>query len=343
LRSRRAARLGVAFAVAVLLLAGCFSGPSKGSGQAASGAGGIAAAAKKDGRLVWYTSIPQAVAKTVTDGFTAKYGIPVESVVLTSGLLATRFSSEQDSGKTEADVVTLADPVFFDDAVSKKWITNVSAADVPSLATWPKDDVHSNSYVLVNIQPIGLSYHTGKITPDKAGNWQVLLDPTYKGQVYLVNPANVPNWLALLRVLQQTYGDNYLKGLAGQAPKFVDSSVPGAQQVAAGAGAIVFPSLLSVSSPLKTQGAPIDTVFPSPTTGVEQYAAVTAKAPRPNAGRLFLDYLLSTEGQTLVNKGTGASPLGPLPGTVPLPAGYKTPEVKQALAEKTELLSLIGK
>jgi iron(III) transport system substrate-binding protein len=336
--------LGIALAAALLVLTGCFSSSTGSSSQsAATGPGAIADAAKKEGKLVWYTSIPQAVSKTVTDGFTAKYGIPVESVVLTSGLLATRYSSEQDAGKTEGDVITLSDPIFFSNGVGKKWFADLNPADFNSLASWPKTGVHDNSWVLVNIQPVGLSFNTGKATAAEMSDWKALIDPKYKGQIYLVDPSNVPTWLATMRLLRQTYGDDYLKALLAQQPKFVDSSVPGAQQVAAGAGTIVFPSLLSVSNPLKTQGAPIDTVFPSPTTGVEQYAAVTAKAARPNAARLFVDYLLGTEGQTLVNKGTGASPLGSLPGTVPLPAGYKSPEVKEAVAEKAAILALIGK
>ena len=122
----------------------------------------------------------------------------------------------------------------------------------------------------------------------------------------------------------------------------MDSAVPGAQQVAAGSGTLVYPSLLSVSTPLSSQGATVDTVFPSPTTGVEQYAAVSSQAPQPNAARLFLNYLLTEDAQTVLNKDTGSSPLGDLPGTVPLPEGYQTVDISSAVAAKDDILGQLG-
>jgi iron(III) transport system substrate-binding protein len=263
-------------------------------------------------------------------------------VVLTSGLLATRFSQEMSAGSSPADVVTLADPAFFADAKSKGWTAPLNDNDTPALADWPKSGVHDDSYVLVNIQPIGVSFNTDKATADQFKDWTFLKDPALRGQLYLVDPTNVPAWMANMDLLRKTYGDEFLKAIRAQKPKIVDSAVPGAQQVAAGSGILVYPSLLSVSLPLTSQGAKMDTVFPSPTTGVEQYTAISDKAPQPNAARLFVNWLLTKDAQQILNKGTGSSPLGDLPGTVPLPEGYQPADLSTATKDKGAILSDLG-
>ena len=330
----------VACAALVLPMSGCMS--SEEPEQSASGFDAIKEAAQDEGQLTWYTSIPEAVAQNVADSFEDEFGIPVEMVVLTSGLLATRYSTEMDAGQSPADVVTLADPLFFDDAVSQGWVDKLSEDDTPSIADWPADGIHEDSYALVNIQPIGVTFDTAKAEASDFEDWSFLTDPALKDQIYLVDPTNVPAWLANMQLLDETYGPDFLPGLAAQNPKIVDSAVPGAQQVAAGSGTLVYPSLLSVSNPLSSEGATVDTVFPTPTTGVEQYAAVSSQAPEPNAARLFLNYLLTEDAQTVLNKDTGSSPLGDLPGTVPLPEGYQSVDISSAVAAKDDILAQLG-
>jgi iron(III) transport system substrate-binding protein len=338
---RRSGTAGIVAVVLAAVLSGCLSS-GEGEAQAATGFDSISKSAKDEGAVTWYTSIPEAVSKGAADAFQEKYGIKVEMTVLTSGLLGTRYSSEMSSGKSAADVVTLADPIFFKDAVSKQWVSKLQSTDEPALDGWPEGGVREGSYALVNIQPIGVTIDTKKAKAADFSTWQGLLAPGLKGQIYLVNPANVPSWLAHLNLMRTTYGDAFLTKLAAQKPTLVDSSVPGVQQVAAGSGTVVYPSLLSVSKPLSAKGASVETVFPSPTTGVEQFAAVSTAAPHPNAARLLLNYLLTEEAQKILNKGTGSSPLGNLEGTVPLPKGYVSPDVVAALAAKAEIVSALG-
>ena len=342
-RGRSAALMAAALGITAVLAAACGSPPS-GQSQTAT-AGGISsltAAAKSEGSLTWYTSIPQAIATSVADGFQGRYGITVKTVVLTSGLLTTRFSAEKEAGNSQADVLTVADSVFMGDAVQKKWLASLNMKQLPSLSAVPAADIHHSAYILTGTQPIGISYNSGKLKASQVDRWTDLLSPALKGQLYVVDPANVPSWLAIMDMLRQKYGASFLKELAANQPKYVDSSVPGAQEVAAGSGLAVFPSLLSVSAPLQAQGAKISTVFPSPTTGVEQYTAVSSTAVHPDAARLFVDYLLSRDGQILVNKGTAASVLGNLPGTIPMPAGYQSFSLSTAETDKQTLLSLVG-
>lgn len=342
MKKNRFIRLCALCAVLVLALTGCLS--SAGSGEAQTGASNIEDAAKNEGQLTWYTSIPEATAQRVATGFEEEYGIRVELIVLSSGLLTSRYSSEMASGASAADVITVAEPRFFADAVQQGWTVPFTEADMPNLAGWPGDYLVDNQYALINIQPIGVTINTGMVDESEfTKSWEFLVDPKYQGQFQAVDPKGIPAWVAHMLLLKQTYGDDFLTKLGAQQPKWVDSSVPGAQQVAAGGGSFVYPSLLSVSNPLSDKGAPVKTVFPSPTTGVEQFAGISSKAPNPNAARLFMNYLLGEEAQQMVNQGVGSSPLGELEGTVPLPEGYTRPNMDEAVAQKDEVLRELGR
>ena len=54
---------------------------------------------------------------------------------------------------------------------------------------------------------------------------------------------------------------------------------------------------------MKKQGAPVQLVdFPTPTLAGMRACVLHADAPHPNAGKLFIDFMLSKEGQMTLNK-----------------------------------------
>jgi len=226
-RGRAAVLLAMSLGLAGALSACGSSGTHQAQAAPTGGISAVAAAAKGEGSLTWYTSIPQAIATAEAQAFQAKYGVTVKSVVLTSGLLTTRFSSEKEAGNSQADVLTVADSVFMNSAVQKKWLATLSTAQLPALGAVPAADIHQSAYVLTGTQPIGISYNTAKLKASQVDSWQDLLSPALKGQLYVVNPADVPSWLAIMDLLRQKYGPSFLKELAAAQPRFVDSSVPG--------------------------------------------------------------------------------------------------------------------
>ena len=68
-------------------------------------------------------------------------------------------------------------------------------------------------------------------------------------------------------LFRQLYGDDWLKQLAGQNFRIVDSSVTLAQQLAAGAVAVGFPMPHTSLAPMIAQGAPAAYSVPTPTNG----------------------------------------------------------------------------
>jgi len=53
---------------------------------------------------------------------------------------------------------------------------------------------------------------------------------------------------------------------------------------------------------LKPSGAPVDWVYLNPVFANIHPAGISAKAPHPNAARVFIDFVLSKRGQEIVRK-----------------------------------------
>ena len=114
------------------------------------------------------------------------------------------------------------------------------------------------------------------------------------------------------------------------------------QQMAAGAGHIVAPGVRGSLVGLLAEKAPVALSAPGPTIGDEQSAAISAKAPHPNAARLLMNYLLDREAQTILTQDGYSSAIPDLPGAPPLSANYQAPKIREATADEKRLLELIG-
>lgn len=339
MRSTRWATVSGSLLALALLGTGCGSGEQEGGSSAE---GDLVEAARSEGTVTWYVSIPQDPVDAAVAGFEEAYGIPVEVVRMGSPVLAQRYSTERDSGQSLGDLVTIPEDDVLSEYLEKGWLREISPADVPNLASWPEEALFEDAYFLVNSQPIGVAYNTDKVSPDDLRDWEDLLDPALKGRIVMADPNSILAWTELLRVLKEEYGEEYLEDLGAQDLQKVDSAIPGTQQVAAGESLVAFPSLPSVVNPLKDANAPVDIAHFTPTTGVAQYTAVAEGSPHPNAALLFVDYLMSEEGQIAINEGFAFSPLGELEGTLPRPDGYVTPDLGAALEERDHLNQLIG-
>jgi iron(III) transport system substrate-binding protein len=147
--------------------------------------------------------------------------------------------------------------------------------------------------------------------------------------------------MSLAYLLKNQVSSTFLTDLAAQKFTLVASVVPGTQTLAAGGASLLFPETQQLAKTLP--GAPIDVVIPTPTTGLVFKTIVTSHATHSNAAQLFADFLLTPDGQAVVNANYGSSPLGAVGGnSIALPAGYVAPSDDAAAADKASLLADLG-
>lgn len=321
----------VAASLATPLLGGVL-----GSRLALADEASLAAAAKREGRVTFYSVVPQAVAQPMIDGFQRKYGIELDYQRLTTGPLVQRYVAELQAGNVVADAIAVTDNFFFDDATAKGWLAPI--ADVPAAAGYPAQFLDKAS-ATVQVLPHELSYNT-TLVKQAPKSWEVLIDPQYKGKITLVDPRNGFFTTVFFYALRQKFGNDFLKALLRQEPTLVQSAVLGVQQMAAGATTFCAPAYPNLIPDLKAKGAPIDIVAVEPTIASGVYLGVSAKAPHPSGARLLANYLMTAEGQGPYNKDSVA-PLGTLPGTLPLPR-IDAADLKAAQAAQKDIFAALG-
>ena len=126
-----------------------------------------------------------------------------------------------------------------------------------------------------------------------------LLKPVWKGQVGIVQTAY--EWFAvMLQGIGQQKGMAFISALAKQQPQLRNGRTLLAQLVAAGEVNSALAAYSQNFENLKRDGAPVDWVPLDPVYGNLNPMGLSAKAPRPNAGRLFIDFVLSKGGQEVI-------------------------------------------
>jgi iron(III) transport system substrate-binding protein len=347
-RSTRIATVGLV----ALLATACGGGSPTEDNVAANGAAPdsteqeLIPAAESDGSLTWYSVLPDSSVEATVKAFESRYpNVKVNALRLSSGPMATRYSQERTAGANPADVMTISSPEFFQQAYDKQWF-ETSLEGLPALEDWPQD-YYDEGRAVTGLLPLLIGYNTDQVAENEVPEgWEDLLDPKWKGKMFLGDPRTVPAYLALAELWRQEYGEEYLRTFAQQDYTIVSSIVPGSQELAAGGGALVVPNSHTVLAPLIEQGAPVAASdFPVPTTGVEYVSAIATQAPKPDAAKLFMNFLLSEEGQAAFNRGGGTSVLGEVGEDLrELPDDYQPlePLLESANSRKAELLRLLG-
>ncbi|MES2171661.1 MAG: extracellular solute-binding protein [Actinomycetota bacterium] len=347
-RTRAIKSVGLAIIVAsTVLLAACSSGGtptptssgSKTDADAGSPSAALIAAAKKEGTVTWYTSVPPGPNAQVAAQFTVKYGIPVVVNRGTTAVLSPLVNAETSSGKVVGDVVEVGTPGVIETWADQGVLVPQTKSTLGVLPTWPTKYNYKDTVFLQAIALFGITYNTDLAKPAPTG-WKDLINPKYKGKIIMTDPRVQIGGLQLISGLEKAYGDDFLKKLAAQNPTYSGSLLD--DPLAAGDDAIGVNGIRWADTDYINKGAPINDVFPGPAMGSsEQWVAQLKGSPHPNAAALFLNFLLSKDGQEATCKGQCTSVVG-APGTIPLPANYQAAPASFTPAEKTRLLALVG-
>jgi iron(III) transport system substrate-binding protein len=254
-------------------------------------------AAKKEGKVVIYGTIVPQVMTLIQKGFEAKYGVTTEYWRGDATKVIDRVLTEWRAGKPGFDVVLGArGPLALGkpEGVFAKY-SPAAAANFPA-----KFRDKDGQLTAMRVTPVGILYNTELVkSTDVPKTFDDLTDAKWQGKVALPDPSRHASTAQFLWNMEQIKGDKWMdfaRGLAKQKPHLVESysSVPNV--IVRGESAV---GITYVQYAGQTKGpisfAPLDKVFGDPSD-----VALSAKAPNDNAGRLFIEYLCSAEGQKKV-------------------------------------------
>jgi iron(III) transport system substrate-binding protein len=145
-----------------------------------------------------------------------------------------------------------------------------------------------------------MAYNTQLVRPGEAPKkYEDLLAPKWKGRIG-VNLQDPEWYVNLQRRMGKEKARGFLKALATQQPGVRDGHNITAQLLAAGEFHVVTNTYAHIAARIKGQGGPVQYVFDEPVITYVHPVALAKAAPHSNAGKLFISFLLSQEGQRML-------------------------------------------
>jgi len=268
---------------------------------ASAGAQPLADAAKKEGKVVIYGSLESGIMDEIEKAFTKKYGIGIDYFRASSNKTLDRVLTEHRAGRTLSDVViTNRGPMLLlkKDGIFAKYVSPEAAnfdADVKD-----PDGMLSPIYRQVIV---GILYNTKLVKPEEAPkSLEDLLKPEWQGKWVMPDPSRHFTTGVWIRNLEQLYGKDWLAfagKLAAAKPILVESFIPSAQKIISGEAraGITYVKYVHIFG---KDGAPLDYVRLPKMLADGHHVGIQAKAPHPNAARLFEDFFISPEGMKIL-------------------------------------------
>ena len=275
----------------------------------------LVAQARREGRLVLYTSLAPTESAPVAAAFEKKYGVKVELWRALSDKVVQRAVTEARARRFSVDVVETNGPEM--EMLARErllgefyspHLADLPPALIPPHRQWFPDRV--NFY--------GVGYNTRTVQRAQIpASYEGFTDPRWKGRIGI--EATDAEWMAtLIKTWGTAKGMDYFRRLAAMKPAVREGHVLLATLVAAGEVPVGLTMYASNIEALKRKGAPIDFVPVQPAVARPQGIAVARQAPHPNAALLFADFVLSPEGQTLFES------LGRVPASTKVKSAFNT-------------------
>ena len=262
----------------------------------------IEAARKEGGKVVAYGSLENTAMDPITEAFEKKTGIKVEYFRASATKAMERALTELRAGKATFDVM-----VNNSGAIEIMRKENIFAKYVsPSAAGFPKDEIDPQLGPAYRHTPIGIIYNKSAISAaDAPKSLDDLLNPKYRGKVVMPDPTQhttTIQWLAsLYKIMGKERADKFTRDLGATKPILAESFAPSAERVSTGETPIAI-SLVRYVVTFAETGAPVDYVRMGKMLSTGQYLALSHKAPRPSAGKAFIDFFLTAESMKLLAK-----------------------------------------
>jgi len=259
-------------------------------------------AAKKEGKLAFYTAMDLAVAEKLARAFEAAYpGVAVRVERSGSERVFQRIGQEQASNIRAVDVVNSADAAHFIVWKRNGWLAPYLPEEVAR--HFPAEHRDADAlYITTRIWLSSLGYNTNLVKPEEAPkSFADLLDPKWVGKMVKGHPAYSGTIMTATYQISRDLGWGYLEKLAKQKVLQVQSSTDPPKKLALGERAVMADGNDYNLIQLKEAGQPVEPVYPTEGTPlIAGPTGVFASAPNPNAARLFQTWLHSREGQQLI-------------------------------------------
>jgi iron(III) transport system substrate-binding protein len=256
-------------------------------------------AAKKEGKVVWYTSIDLKVSEEIAKTFEAKYpGVKVQVERTGAERILQRIGQEYQSNIHAVDVVNSSDASHLSYWKDQGLLAPYVPEDVAKY--YPADHKDPDgTYASFRVFLCVIAYNSSLVKKEEAPkSFADLLKPQWKGKIVKAHPGYSGTILTATFQTARDIGWGYFEKLAQQDVLQVQSASVPPKKLALGERAVQADGVEYLIFKEKESGQPVEPVYAAEGTPlIIGPNGLFKAAPNPNAARLFQSYCFTPECQ----------------------------------------------
>jgi len=263
-------------------------------------------AAKREGRVTWYTTLlVDDASGPLAAAFEKKYGIDVDFIRRNGEIQLKTILEEARSGTMKVDVFDGTTTAAF---VMKENLAEAYKAD--SAVDIPVEYKDPNGYWTAQVLYFQTLGYNADLVPasEVPKSYRDLLDPKWKGKLAWSVDDNLTGGLGFIINVLETMGEregrDFLSALSKQDLQRVRTGING---VTVALSERQYPLGITIDNHhtviANAKGGNVKWFYFEPVLGLSNNIGLVKGAPHPNAGKLLIDYILSVEGQTVLKRG----------------------------------------
>jgi iron(III) transport system substrate-binding protein len=258
--------------------------------------------ARKEGKVALATSVSAAGFPRFLQAFMAKYPF----IDATSGLYSAptgrvlaRIDAEMQSRNLNFDVLHVANLAPYLAMARKGQLLGYRS---PELDAYPPQAHDRDLWATARIIGVIMAYNKNVLSPAQApARWADLLKPEFKGRKMIIQDAAAGTSFNQMYMLEKRLGLGFMREWGRQEPVIVATAAQLIDMLVRGEALLA--ATVDHFRAFEPDAVKAGIVGVYPEEGMPIAVAPVAifkDAPHPNAARLFIDYVLSEEGQTLL-------------------------------------------
>jgi iron(III) transport system substrate-binding protein len=259
-------------------------------------------AARKEGKVAWYTSVDLPVAERIAKAFEAKYpGVAMRVERSGAERLFQRIGQEYGSNIHAVDFVNSSDAAHFivwkRDGLLAPYVPEDVAQHYPAEHRDP-DGLFATWRATLSV----IGYSTKLVKQEEAPkSFADLLDAKWSGKIVKAHPGYSGTIMTATFQVARDLGWEYFEKLSAQRVMQVQSAADPPKKLALGERAVMADGVEYGMFLLKDKGEPVEIVYPTEGTPlIIGPNGVMKKAPNPNAARLAQSFMFSLDCQQLM-------------------------------------------